>query len=168
MTTDNSNQWKRNQKQGLLILAIVVLPMVAAYVMFKTGWGMPTHTINKGVLLTPPQPIDSLDLAGNNEALQRLYPAEKKQWRIMIPISADCDTTCQQNLFITRQVHIRLAEKAPRVERILLALEGVPEEQKQKILADHKTFATGTRFKKAHAHHKGQRAGPCQTRGFCV
>ena len=53
----------------------------------------------------------------------------------MVPISANCDAACQQNLFITRQVHIRLAEKAARVERILLALENIPEQQKQKMLA---------------------------------
>ena len=58
-------------------------------------------------------------------------------WRIMVLISADCDADCQQNLFITRQVHIRLAEKAPRVERILLALEEIPAQQKQQLLAEH-------------------------------
>ena len=119
------------------MLAIIVLPMVAAYIMFKTGWGMPTDTINKGMLLTSPQPVSELNLAADDKTLQDLYPAEKKQWRIMVPVSALCEAVCQQNLFITRQVHIRLAEKAPRVERILLALEEIPAQQKQQLLAEH-------------------------------
>ena len=132
-----NNQRKHAQRQGLLILAIIVLPMIVAYIMFKTGWGMPTDTINKGILLTPPQPVSDLNLAENDNTLKYLYPAEKKQWRIMVPVPAHCEVACQQNLFVTRQVHIRLAEKAPRVERILLALEGVSVEQKQQLLVEH-------------------------------
>ena len=77
MVTDSRNWQKHSQKQGLLILAIIVLPMIAAYVMFKTGWGMPTYTINKGLLLTPPQPVSNLNLAEKNDKLRHLYPAEK-------------------------------------------------------------------------------------------
>jgi hypothetical protein len=137
MTTDGSNRQKRNQKQGLLILAIVLSPMIVSYFMFKTGWGMPTNTINKGDLLTPPQSVKMLNLADNSDSLQRLYPAGIKKWRILVPISANCEAACQKNLFITRQVHIRLAEKVSRVERILLALDEVSAQQKQQLLVDH-------------------------------
>ena len=137
MTTNNDIQRQYSRRQGLLIVAIIVLPMVIAYIMFKPGWGMPTDTINKGMLLAPPQPVSKLELVADDKTLQGLYPAEKKQWRIMVPVSASCKATCQKNLFITRQVHIRLAEKAPRVERILLALEGIPERKKQQLLAEH-------------------------------
>ena len=119
------------------MLAIVLVPMIAAYVMFKTGWGMPAETINKGILLVPPQPVIELNLAENDKTLRRLYPAEKKQWRIIVPVTANCEAACQQNLFITRQAHIRLAEKAYRVERILLALENISEQRKEKILVEH-------------------------------
>ena len=137
MTTDSSKQQKYSQRQGLLMLAIVLVPMIAAYVMFKTGWGMPAETINKGILLVPPQPVSELNLAENDKILSRLYPAEKKQWRIMVPVMANCEAACQQNLFITRQAHIRLAEKAYRVERILLTLDEVSPQQKQQLLEKH-------------------------------
>ena len=137
MTTDSSKQQKYSQRQGLLMLAIVLVPMIAAYVMFKTGWGMPAETINKGILLVPPQPVSELNLAENDKTLSRLYPAEKKQWRIMVPVTANCEAACQQNLFITRQAHIRLAEKAYRVERILLTLDEVSPQQKQQLLEKH-------------------------------
>jgi len=78
-----------------------------------------------------------LNLADSSDSLKRLYPAETKKWRIMVPISANCEAACQKNLFITRQVHIRLAEKAPRVERIFLALDGVSAQQKQQLLVEH-------------------------------
>lgn len=119
------------------MVAMVVLPMALAYLMFKTGWGMPVNTVNKGALLTPPQPLGSLRLVADNDGWQRLYPAETKKWRIMVPIPAACQAACRQHLFTTRQVHIRLAEKAHRVERILLALDGVSPQQKQQLLAEH-------------------------------
>jgi cytochrome oxidase Cu insertion factor (SCO1/SenC/PrrC family) len=46
-----------------------------------------------------------------------------KKWRLLVPVPAACADTCQKNLYTTRQVHIRLAEKAYRVERIILSLD---------------------------------------------
>ncbi len=43
--------------------------------------------------------------------------ASGKKWRMIIPVSKDCSQACQQKLYMTRQVHIRLGNKANRVER---------------------------------------------------
>ena len=38
----------------------------------------------------------------------------------MLPITAACNESCQNNMYTTRQVHIRLGEKSERVERFAL------------------------------------------------
>jgi len=130
---------KRNKFYGLLIVAAIVLPMIFAYTIFKTGFGYPTGTTNKGELLLPPQPIQRLVLEEPDNLLATLYSTEKKRWRLLVPVSKDCDEKCKAYLYLTRQVHIRLAEKAYRVERILLLLDKVSEAQIELLLQEHRT-----------------------------
>ena len=116
---------KRSRIYGLLIIAIITLPMLTAYIMFKTGWGIPIDTSNKGALLQPARAIGELALNNQDDILARLIEDENKRWRILVPITKECDEVCQNHLYISRQVHIRLAEKAYRVERILLRLDAL-------------------------------------------
>ncbi len=110
---------RRGRIMGAAIMAVIFLPMAIAYGVYHTGIGMPTHTVNRGDLLTTPQNVRDLSLRNIDDS--PWTPADqKKKWRWLIPGDAHCDDACQQNLYLTRQVHIRLAEKAGRVERIYL------------------------------------------------
>ena len=132
---------KRNTFFGILIIVAIVLPMILAYFIFKTGIGFPSGTTNKGILLSPPQAIGDLVLSeGQKDMLSNLYQAgSKKRWRILVPVTRQCDASCQSHLYITRQVHIRLAEKAYRVERVLLLLDPMNKEELAKLEQDHPT-----------------------------
>ena len=124
--------------QAILIPGLIVLPMLVATVMFYTGWGVPANTINKGELLSPPISIEDLSLSEQDQTLTRLYqPEAKKQWRLLVPVAQNCDEICQQNLYLTRQVHIRLAEKAYRLERVLLLMEKLPDNELERLKAEH-------------------------------
>jgi hypothetical protein len=128
---------KRNRNYGLIILGIIILPTLAAYIMFKTGWGIPTDTSNKGTLLEPARAIDELILNNENDVLARLVEDKKKRWRILVPITQACTEICQNHLYISRQVHIRLAEKAYRVERVLLLLDTLSTDALDKLKIEH-------------------------------
>ena len=107
-------QWSK-----LLIVATILLPMVAAYWIYQTGMGIPKGTINKGDLLQPPVQITELTLqsaAGDAISFQTL----EKKWRLVVPAFGSCDAACMDSLYVTRQVHTRLNEKYPRVERWLV------------------------------------------------
>ncbi len=128
---------KRNRNYGLIILGIIILPTLAAYIMFKTGWGIPTDTSNKGTLLEPARAIDELILNNENDVLARLVEDNKKRWRIRVPVKQPCSEICQNDLYISRQVHIRLAEKAYRVERVLLLLETLSTDALNNLEIEH-------------------------------
>ncbi len=128
---------KRNRFNGFLIIAIITLPMLVAYIMFKTGLGIPTSTSNKGILLQPARDIGELLLNSQDDTLAHLVSDEKKRWRMLIPVTKECDDTCQSHLYISRQVHIRLAEKAYRVERILLLLDRLSSEAIDQLKQEH-------------------------------
>ncbi len=114
-------QIKRSRRMGVLIFSAFLLPMLAAYLIFHTGIGLPLGTINKGSLLLPPQAIADLPLyRANGESLNLLADEKDKKWRLLIPGQADCSQACRDTLYLTRQVHIRLGEKSKRVERVYM------------------------------------------------
>ncbi len=127
----------RSRIMGMLVLAIILGPMIAAYIIYKSGVGIPIGTINKGDLLPQAQSIAGLSVATlAGEPLDLI--SAKKQWRLLIPVPINCTKTCLKNLYTTRQMHIRLGEKARRVERILLLQNAQQIKPMQKLLGqDH-------------------------------
>jgi len=123
MTETDQQTRTPNARRGRLtaaaLMLTVALPMFLAYLLYSTGVGLPDTTVNEGELLTPPPAFADWQprhLGGG--AWKR--PPEPKRWRILLPISGDCRGHCRDNLYLTRQVHLRLAQKAYRVKRLLL------------------------------------------------
>ena len=120
-----------------LIVAIIVLPMLAAYAIYKTGFGIPHGTVNKGDLLLPATAITSLGITDENGRVITL-PGEHKIWRILLVGSNDCDQTCQDLLYVSRQIHVRLGDKAHRIERLYLNTDpGYSESFHASLAAEH-------------------------------
>jgi len=114
-----AKQIKRNRVMGIVVLSAVFLPMLIAYLLFKTEFAIPTNTVNKGELMQPPQEIVNLPLYNEAGDSVSLLDGEKR-WRILIPGESICDSQCEKTLYLTRQVHTRLGNKAGRVERYYL------------------------------------------------
>jgi len=112
-----TKKWKR--WQGALVVSAIMLPMVLAYAIFKTGWAMPTGTVNKGDLLAPATAISGLTLLDQQGQAVDLL-AGKNMWRMVVVANNDCDEQCFQQLYTSRQVHKRLSEKSVRVDRLFL------------------------------------------------
>ena len=144
---------KRNRFFGLIIIVIVTAPMLLAYIMFQTGWGVSSNTTNNGELLTPALPIQELQVMTEDKVFENLFSGQlfdevavkensankssAKKWRLLVPVTAACSDVCQKNLYTTRQVHIRLAEKAYRVERIILSLDELNPTLLQQLNNEH-------------------------------
>lgn len=128
--TKKSKPW-----QLIAILLATVIPIVAAYVAYYTGIGVPDERVNEGTLLTPAKNLQDLLPQAQGEV-----PGFDKNylWRILIPITGTCNEACAKNLYTTRQVHIRLAQNAERVERYAVNLGGDSGDQfLQEIAAEH-------------------------------
>ncbi|WGO98512.1 hypothetical protein QFX18_00345 [Saccharophagus degradans] len=118
---------KRNNKPLIAILLISIFPILAAYTMFFTGVGVPADTKNKGYLITPAVNVSAL-LEGDNASVLNDWQTHKK-WRLLIPVQTPCNQACQDDLYTSRQVHIRLGEKSTRVQRIAVSLNGAQSDQ---------------------------------------
>ena len=148
MLNNNSNHSSSagSTNKGLLIFAALLIPMLAAYFIFKTGIGMPGGTVNKGDLLLPATSI--VDLPLRDSSGQVVSPFDGKlQWRMLIAVDGSCDDQCLRQLYVSRQVHIRLGEKAVRVERWLVNTGAVlPESLQRHLQQEHprlRIFQTG-------------------------
>lgn len=130
----DTRQPKRGNWQLRLIILVTLLPLVAAYVAFYTGWGVPDSTVNNGVLLTPAKDIKPLLDSGDPELVTF---TDHKLWRLVLPVAGSCDEACAQSLYLSRQVHIRLGGKAERIERIALALDEPGSQYLASIAAQH-------------------------------
>ena len=122
--------------QGLTVIASVVLPIVAAYIVYYTGIGMPRHTINQGELLQPPVDVKSLPFVERGTGPLQ-FTAEKLKWRYLVIPGGQCTAECEKLLYTSRQVHIRLAEKADRVERLLVSTAPLSEGRYRQLQQEH-------------------------------
>ncbi len=115
-------QTKKNKWTLIAIVTMSMLPITAAYLAYFLGIGVPDDTVNNGVLL--PKPVHVKDLFESDDHQVVTHLEEDKKFRIFIPIGETCDETCQESLYTTRQVHIRLNEKAERLERYAINIGG--------------------------------------------
>lgn len=121
--------------QLIIIVLVTVVPIVAAYLAFYTGVGVPQRTVNEGILLEKARNVEGLFGHADGD-LPNLE--DNSHWRLLVPVPPDCSQACQKNLYVTRQVHIRLADKASRVERYAVNLAGSEGEQYlAEIAPDH-------------------------------
>ncbi|MCQ3829908.1 hypothetical protein HXX02_10670 [Microbulbifer elongatus] len=121
---------------GIGVIASVAIPIFAAYIIFYTGVGMPTETVNQGELLTPAQSVGDIDLMSADGSVLSLVD-EEPRWRYLIVADAQCAEECDKLLYTTRQVHIRLGDKARRVERILATTVPLSEERHGDLAGQH-------------------------------
>lgn len=110
---------KKRSWSNIFLMLAISLPMIAAYVMYATGIGIPTGTVNKGDLLLPATSIASL-AATKSDGSSALDIGERKLWRVITVGNDSCSEECKNLLYLSRQVHIRLGEKSVRVERLFL------------------------------------------------
>lgn len=136
MTQIDEKKVAANRRTLIIILFVSVAPIALAYFSFFTGFGVPRGTANYGDIINPALNIESLFEEDSREFYDTLML--NKKWHIFIPVTENCNKACEQNLYVTRQVHIRLGEKSTRVERVLVDLSGSPlESRMQTLAADH-------------------------------
>ncbi len=124
MTEPSPEAIRKSRQKLLALMAIAFVPLFIAYALyFYLPVFAPEGTTNRGQLINPP-----LDAAQINPEL----PATGK-WELLIPTGADCDESCEQMLYLSRQVVAGLGKNSDRVQRTLL-LQDTPAEGFERLL----------------------------------
>ena len=124
----DSPRWRR-QLQLWLILGIPAAVLAGGFLLMprgpvgKAGLLDLLGTSNHGQLLSPVAPMTDLGTVSTSGA-EVDWRSLAGRWRVVIAAPMPCDEDCRETLYLTRQVHVRLARNADRVERVLLAVGG--------------------------------------------
>ena len=115
----------RSRIQFLLLAALFFAPFVLAYSAYWLfpNWS-PQGKVNYGQLMSPAPatPVLALrDAAGQPLASDAL----RGKWTLVQLVKGECEEACRRELVLTRQVHAALGVKRERVQRLLIAADGV-------------------------------------------
>ena len=116
-----SSPTRRSRAQFLLLLAIFIAPVLAAYAVYFLFPGLrPTGTTNYGQLVHPARPLPALDLrdADGKPAGAGLF---KGKWSMVYIGAAACEQACQTEVYLSRQVRTALDRNARRLQRLYIA-----------------------------------------------
>lgn len=115
---NTSGRWKM-----LAVLAVCAAPVIASYFTYYVI--RPQGQRAFGELIDPQRPLPSLEartLDGKTVNLQSL----KKQWLLVAAMPSSCDTVCDQNLYLQRQMREALGKEKERVDRVWLVTDDGP------------------------------------------
>ena len=116
-------------KNRLTLLLIAGLPvtmiLLATWLWFYVASGKIDlvellGTANNGELLSPPLPLQDINVYNSEDKLVTLFAVDNELWRILIPAPQHCEQACIQDLYYTRQIHTALGKYHNRIERIYL------------------------------------------------
>ena len=110
-----------NRRPFLLLLAIFVAPVLAAYAVYFLFPGLrPTHTTNYGQLVHPARPLPAFSLQ-DTDGKPAGAGVFKGKWSMVYVAGADCADSCRNEVYLSRQVRTALDRNARRVQRVYIA-----------------------------------------------
>lgn len=120
MDSSEKSQPSRSNWQLWLLLAICVLPIIAATALYLL-W-TPTRFVNNGELLEP-VPLAEVILSRSGGG-QFAFSELSGRWTFVSIDDALCDDHCQKKLYLMRQIRLTQGKDAERIERIWLIRDG--------------------------------------------
>lgn len=127
---EDSDQRYKNRLTLLLIAGIPVTMILGAtwlwYFVVRGDLDLVgvLGTANRGTLVQPPRQIDDLALHDGNGVAFR-YGDGPSRWTMLVPGAGNqCDTICENNLYLTRQIRLAMGKDLARLTRIYVSEAG--------------------------------------------
>ncbi len=129
MSEDRDSE-RRSRIRFLSIVAIAFVPIgVAYFVFFYFPALLPESTTNQGILVRPSVQMPTDILLSNS------------QWSLLLPVGDDCDATCEQVLYLSRQVHVGLGKDAARLRRLVISTGELSQRFHELLIESHQKVA---------------------------
>ncbi len=117
------SHWRRYRALYALI-AVCLAPVIASYLAYYVF--PPSGRTNYGDLIEPQRPCPP---SRSSSTTQRLRPeAAARSWLMVKVDAAACEQTCQQRLWLMRQLRTMTGKDADRIERVMLVTDAGPME----------------------------------------
>ena len=130
LTTDNTAT--RNNRLVVMMITGIPLTMILAatwlwYYVVQGDLDLvgALGTANRGTLVQPPRQVDEIGLSEVSGA-PIAYADLPRKWTMVVPNNgAECAASCEQLLYLTRQIHIAMGKEFGRIGRLYLSEQPV-------------------------------------------
>jgi SCO1/SenC len=109
----------RGRRTLMLVALLFLLPVVAATVLYVSGWRPEGKSLQHGELVQPARPVGDAELTGADGAPYRLNTLRGK-WAFVYFSPLPCTQACRNSLYKMQQVRLAQGRDAPRVERVMI------------------------------------------------
>jgi hypothetical protein len=109
----------RGRRTLMLVALLFLLPVVAATVLYVSGWRPEGKSLQHGELVQPARPVGDAELKGTDGAPYRLK-ALRGKWAFVYFSPLPCTQACRNSLYKMQQVRLAQGRDAPRVERVMI------------------------------------------------
>lgn len=105
---------------GYMLIAVFVVPLLIAIVMYSLRGQMPTvGSVSHGELIHPAEPIEVLQIQSQNNQTISITDVTGK-WTYLIHAPHGCDLECEASLFKLRQTKAATGRERNRIQSVLL------------------------------------------------
>ena len=108
----------------LLLLLVCAAPVIASY--FTYFVIRPGARNNYSALVSPQRPLPPELVLSTLDGQRIAAPSLKGQWLLIVVGNGGCDTTCEHNLVLQRQLYETLAREKGRVDKLWLITDEQP------------------------------------------
>ncbi|GJM07344.1 MAG: hypothetical protein DHS20C10_10780 [marine bacterium B5-7] len=151
---------KRHYFLSLGLLLVIVIPFLVVWSLFyhHNPWLL-AHTKHHGQFISPPLPVEKLQLTTQDNKHLRVKNLNKKWWLVYVE-PENCNSHCLHNLHNMNQLHLALGRDHQRMGRLVIVRSKRHAKQLQAQIIQH---APGT-----HVVINAQRHSPLQTEDFYI
>ncbi|WP_428607706.1 SCO family protein [Sedimenticola sp.] len=125
----------------LLLILLFGLPPTAGWVFIMNPQWLPDKHKNRGVLVSPPRPLQPLALTDENDQPFD-WNSVTGHWILIAHNRGVCETTCQQQLHALRQIRRAAGAERVRIDRLLIQDGGTTDA----VTNSPSTYADGAKI----------------------
>ncbi len=125
---------RRGQLKLLAVFAVVLGPILVAWLMARSGFGVPEGNTNKSDLVEPAISVQTW--GAGVEPLGYGAP-----WRLTVTSPGDCSDACLALIHEARQINVALGREAGRVEHVLLQAHAASPQLRKRLESEFPRLA---------------------------
>lgn len=136
MKKKSTSAHPRSNKPLVMLLALFLAGIIAAVVMYVTGWH-PFGAKNYGELVQPPRLLPDLAFTDMDGKPVRVHGL-RGRWTLVYFGAATCPKACEDNLYKMRQLVLAQGREAHRVRRLLVVTDPKAQDWLRYTLAEYR------------------------------
>ncbi|MDM0043184.1 hypothetical protein QTH91_01695 [Variovorax dokdonensis] len=118
---EDGKRTRLGRMKMLLVMLVCAAPVIASYFTYYVV--RPEGRSAYGELIDPQRPLPDVAAAAPDGSVVKL-PTLRGQWLLVVTSGGECDSACEQALYLQRQLREGLGREKDRLDRVWLISDG--------------------------------------------